>query len=48
MARRGSDYSWKARFHNAAERLPSVLPAAIVLLPWPSAAEAGSTTTPIA
>ncbi len=32
MARRGSDYSWKARFHNAAERLPSVLPAAIVLV----------------
>ncbi|MFY9938557.1 MAG: ABC transporter permease, partial [Silvibacterium sp.] len=31
MARRGSDYSWKARFHTAAERLPAVLPAAIVL-----------------
>ncbi|MBV8113461.1 MAG: hypothetical protein JO300_01890 [Silvibacterium sp.] len=31
MARRGSDLSWKARFHSAAERIPAVLSATIVL-----------------
>ncbi len=31
MARRGSDLSWKARFHNARGRLGAVLPATIVL-----------------
>ena len=32
MARRGSEMSWKARFHGAAARLPGVLPATVVLL----------------
>jgi ABC-2 type transport system permease protein len=31
MYRRGSDMAWKARFHSAGERLPALIPAALVL-----------------
>jgi ABC-2 type transport system permease protein len=32
MQRRGSDTSWKSRFHGAFERLPKLAPAAVLLL----------------
>ena len=32
MARRGSETSWKARFHGASQRLPGLIPATVVLL----------------